>query len=1117
VVALISVTAPAGLGHVGPDESIFSLAEAEERLSLGRAGESVDLYREAFGAASDLTSKLALGGFWARALLINQELDGWLETTRTEGWEGHLVRSVAFQYLGDLSAAQDEVSTALAGGAPSELRSALLGQRITWAQAVGDRERELALYRSPEAENDRHLDRRDYVEALLEVGAHAELEDFVAGHSSQLVAEVEFWRSLLPEMSQAGRLDAVSVHLERAWGGDLTDPGAVFALAELRLFQGRVEEAVDLFWTVFELKEKEGDGRPYFQRMNAFFYNRFPVKYRLDQATGHYGSEVTRDFALFGFHSDVQVLGTATARDVALQYLRELLVPAQATGVFLDRVREALDRSGAPAGARILAFAGLGAPLALLQEIETFVQSDEVDSAAAEFSLQAMNRYLLSSAKFPQIAQPLADLTRSMNGKFEAGRSAAARAGPEELAQRILLRLGEPREVVETAERTLEDYFEQIGAAGEAGQLEEAEELFRKLLEQAPGEDFGNVRLFLASLWQAEGNHDRAAERVAEVLQPILNQRAGPGLGAPLAWDLRLPFPPPNSYLGESGLEVIQNVLQVVAVPESRLQLNERLVSQYQSGGREQAALPLVLASILWWAGDRAEAIEWLGEVADSGTEAELQVLLGYLWGLEGRYATGREVLEAVPAESNQAREASRRLLFAFAVAEGEAERVAERARELETWIDRPSDRLMVAAGLVSVGLGTAAVGWLDRVSAAELGELEEERFQHLRLQVMLATGETEQAAAQSRFILLGTALDYLPSSADSLRRAALETLRETGDLEDYGNHLRALLRLAPRSLALHLLLGELADFAMERETRVDVKNQRREDALHFYREAVGLRPDDLDLRLDFCEWLGNRRLYREAVVEYQTILQRNVQEVLIDFSTVLAVFAQAGELVSLVEFFDRWTMPEVRAMDDFYGLQPTEHLMRPLGEALLAQGNQSAAARAWENGLRLNPIGFTEQIRLGLAAVYRDEGRMEALLELVRGYVTESNADPQFYAIQPFSSVAPRWIERANAAGSLETAPVSQLISAVEEAGWGRELRNRAAEWGRAMPDNVSAAAFAVYLSALADEVDWREQAVMARDKFAREGEHLRVTWDRVEELFQRVEGAEAEGRRLR
>lgn len=1124
VVAGVSfLAAPVGWGHSSVEVPSLPLAEAEERLAVGQAAEAVAIYRKAFAAASELTAKLTLGGHWARALLINQELDGWLKKVGIEdgegassSWETHLVRAVVFQFLGDLAAAQEEVASALEGGASPELGESLRGQRVAWAKEVGDEERELSLHQSHGAETDWKVDHRGYVEALLRAGTVAELEGYLARHPSQPAAEIEFWRSLLPELKQAGGLDGLSAYLAEAWGGDTRDPLALFALAELRLFQGRREEATGLFWTIFELEEEPGEDRSYFHRLNSFLHNRFPVKHRLDQALRLYGSEATRDFALFGFRSDVEIRSTATARDLSLQYLRELLLPTQPTGLFLSQVGEALDRSGASPGARILAFAGLGAPPAMLEEIKAFVESEETDSATAEFSLQAMNRYVLSSVKFPEISQPLADLTGVMGGKFGEGRSAGARAANEALGQRILLRLGEPRKQVEE-EGPTEAYFARIGAAVEAGEPAEAERLWRELVEAVPGEDFGNVLLFIANLWQAEGNQAQAAALVAESLEPILARRAGTGLATPLSWDRRLDFPPATSYLGEIEVEAIQRAFQVVSGHDSKAGLKEILRSRYLPGRENQAALPLVLASILWWSGDREEAIRWMGKVAGGGAEPELQVLLGYILGLGERFAAGREVLESIPSESVEAWRGSRRLLFAFAVAERDAERAAGSARELETWIDLPSERLVVAAGLLSVGLEKAAGGWLEGVVAAALGERDADLYQGLRLQVMLATGAKEEAVAQSRLILLGNALDSITFPANPLRGAALAALEETGERENYRNYLRTLADLAPQSLQLSLWLGEEADFEIERGPSSGARPSPREEALYFYRKAVGLRPRDLDLRLDYGEWLVRREFDREAVVEYQSLLKEHVQEVLIDFSRVLAVFARTGELLWLVDFFEEWEIPEVRTMDDFYGLQPTEHLMRPIGEALLAQGNRVGAARAWENGLRLNPIGFTEQIRLALAKLYREDGKMEPLLEVLRGYVTEANADAHLYAIQPFSSVAPRWIAMANATRDLEQAPVNQLIAVVLEAGLERELRHQVSDWTGAMPDNVSVAAFALYLSVLEDGADWRERASLVRERLVRNGAKVQVVWDEVEAFLGLLMDREGKGQLLR
>lgn len=1120
-VLAIGVT-PSASGHSPAAQPVAvvesrSLADAERMLAMGQTDEAARIYREAFFSASGLEERLALVGPLARVLLVNQELDDWLDQLQGPfggggEWEWPLLRAAVFQFLGDLSAADEELVEMDQSALPEELSRSLVRQRRAWAEEKGDRKTILALY--ADAEDDGLLavggaeEHFNYVETLIRSRAKDEMEAHLRGRSAKLAGEAEFWRLFLPDLKEEGLLDLASLYLENAWEAEAAGPVVRFALAELRLFQGRTAEAEAIFWTIFEMEEETGavDG-DYFRRLNAYLHNRFPVKYRVDQATGRYRSKDARDFLLFGFSSDVEVGGIRTARDLSLLYLREILLPVRPTGQFLDQVGDALNRGNHPWGVRILAFAGLGAPKPMLEEVRGFARASERNTGTAEFALQAMNRYVLSSKKFPQILEPLADLTRAMGEKYAEVGSSGPPGGIQALQGGILRRLGEKDTGQELSASIRERYFERIGRAAETGKPEEAERLFRLLTAEEPGEDLRSVLLFLANAWQAGEGAGQAAALVAEFLEPVHSRKGGGGMFAPLQWRSGMPFPPPNPYFGETGFEMLQNAYEVVAGKDSEAQLKRILRADLEVAEDNRAGRALALASLHWWSGEADAAVEALRGGGGGGEDPGVQVLLGYLLGLTGELGRGREILEAIGAESGEASVASQRLLFAFAVAEQDGERAEEKARDLEKITDGPSEKVEVASSLVGIGREAEARRWLEAVVPDDLAGRERGLYQELWLRVLMSAEERVAAVAQARWILLGEQVNSLAVLGDEPRRAALVVLEQAGETENYQNYLETLWVVAPQALGLHILLGEVLDF--QASGRADDEHERdrlREQASRYFRKGADLRPDDLDFRLSVCHWLGANGFDRDAVVEFRTVMARDVQSVLLDFRTVLEVFGRAAELPWLVAFFEEWEVPEVRSMDDFYGLQPTEHLLRPLGEALLAQGNRADAIRAWKTGLRINPIGFTEELRLMLARLHRETGDDAALLDLLKGYVTEDNADSHLYAIQPFFDVAPRWIHIANSSQELAAAPVNRLVSLAEQQIGASELRRVAEEWRVSMPDRLSASAFGLYLAARGDVEGWEEAAGRARNAFATGEGPLPAAWAAVEALLARV-----------
>lgn len=899
-----------------------------------------------------------------------------------------------------------------------------------------------------------------------------------------------FWRESIPELKERGELDRVARELEAARTSSAEDPEALIALAELRMFQGRFGEAEALFWRIFALPgDGAVDAREGFARLNAFHRDRLFVKYRIGLATGRYGSRMALDYSFLGFTAIPPVRTVAAARDLSLLYLRELWLPERSSETLLKRVKEVLAAGRQPIAERILAFGGLAAPASLLETVEDFVATGAGDEETAELALRTMNRYVRALERFPDLRRPMIDLAVAMEGGSET---------VERVRLHLLRRLdAAPPDPDRLA-------LEKVVRAAEESGAAEGERLYRSLAAKGTLADRSRALLFLADRWLAEGDAGRAAALAMEHLEPICLERSGDGFAFPLDWTSAVRFPPANPYLGRTALERIREVFEWAAGSAAEGELTGRLAARAaELAGGERAGAVVALAAFHVWAGNLEAATE-LAEAAN------LTILTGYLLGLEGRLGDARERLAAIQPEEEAARAADR-LSFALAVAAGERETVIAAGGALDRRSLTAGETVAVAAGLFSVGALAEADRWLARVSEEALSPREIASFRSFTLRVALARGDAARVESLAREVLLGEDLVYVPTMFGQ-RRVALDALAETQTLAGYRAEVEARLAAGPASVSTRLLLGEAADHAAETsETGGDVA---RREALEHYREAVGAEPFQIDLRLDFCRWLTARGFWEEAAERYRELLDVDAQAVLLGFSEVLHVFERTGRTAELIDCFEDWAAPDAWSMDAFYGLQPTAHLFLQLGEALLRRGDSVNAARAWEKGVRMNPVAFTDAIRAELTELYRAEGRTEEALTLLREYVCQANPDPALTVVQPFAAVAPQWVKEARAAPVLADAPVERLIVA---AGNPENLSEEAKRWAAESPDLFSAEVFVLYLLERAGSDRAREERRSAIDRWAERAGPAKAAWPVAAELLDRRAGAGDSGIEIR
>lgn len=1086
-------------------------ADAEQWLWEGDTERAIDRYRRAFVDAADLEERLGLVGPLVRATLLQ---GGGGETfltelTRGESLESTVLRAAVRQQFGDLAGAAGELSARARRGAGSELGPFCLQRRI-WMEMTGDVMGALGAARGAFQFDPSEENHRAYVEAMVAAAADGELLTHISQRSETLIAEAEFWRSLLPELRQSKAFIPVAEvlvrHWERATSGEAV---ARFALAELCVFRGRLAAARERFWQVFEMEELDAQSAAqYFQRLNRFFHDRYAVKYRLDEAGGRYGAASCRVFSFLGLRDDFGITEVPAARDAALLYLRQLETTPGESGAFLRRMLAALDRRPRPAGQRILAVAGAGAPQWLVDEVEAFIASDAENSAAAEFALRAMNRFIPSLAKFPDLRRRIEQCARELSRKLDAG-PASQRDRIRSLQAHVLRRLG--AEASDSgAENERGQRVEGIRQSVEAGDLADAERQFRAWQQRDPGAS-RDVLLYLADARVRASDFDAAAAALAEYLEPLFDERGGSDVRVAafglLTWpDDSLGVPVP--YWDEGEIQSLEEVRVILSRNEGvRDSVHEHLKEREQNlpmAGRARSILVRVL--LLWWTEEKEEAILAARQGAVELEEPVLSLLAAFLMGNERRFQEGRAMLDAVlPRAAERHAEvaaAGRRLAFAFAVAEGRGGEAAMRAGHLaEADTVGSAERVEIAAGLVRVGLADEAAEWLRGVRREELTPDVKESLDVTELRILTGRRHAERALGRARWILL----DVLPQSFEELsrpaRKEALGVLHAGGALANYEGELETLLAIFPRSLSLRLLLAEVAAFrALEFDDW-----EHRLDAARRFAEAVALRPVSADLQAEFAGWLADSGFYDKAAAHYLRTLELDASLVFLDLQSTLKPFQEAGRLDALLAVLDEWQVPESASLDDFYGLQPSVHVFEALGEAAQAQGDDDLAARFWRKCLEVNPLLFTSDVRVRLANYYSARGDRDRALDLLREYVKDEVHDPRLYFHQPFATVVPRWIISASEADDVQKTAFGRLLAAVEAIVGADNVRAAALEWRSHFPDSLSIAVFPVYLAERAGSTTWSEDLAAVERKFASDTGPGKIAWDAVERMFGR------------
>lgn len=1132
VIFVTGVAMPsAGSQPLGGQEGVLMLAEAESLLMAGDADAAYSIYKEAFENAGSFEERLAYFVPLARAGFVAGRLPELFRrlpelASDEEPWRAAVYRAAIHQFLENFQDAKRELQASLT----PDNREILLPQVVAWAERLPDpaeRARLLAerfdIDGSPEA-------RAAYVDAMIDASLAGELAGFIAGQAGKLAEQADFWRRRLPGLRPAGVIDAVAPLLRNEWEAA---PGwePAFALAELLLFEGRVEEARDRFWRLAAAEEIEvarHDGEFYFQRLNVAFHNRFVVKRRVGSALDRYGPQAALEYKFLGIRDDPAPTTLGKARDVALLYALELHEGSSED--FVRRLREALDTRDRPAAQRILAFAVVSAPVPMVEEIEAFAAYDEHDSATADFALLAMNRFVLGVDSFPGIDARMAKLTHALDDKFYPGREPAMQRRTRQTQEQLRRRLGFDQEEPASAQKekgSREWYLVRIAEEAHEGRFEESEKLFREMRERLDAEEPAFPLLMLANAW-AETEPRRAASLIAEFLRGAYRPaRPGGNVQVSLRWSDNAGFPPPNPFLSGDQLEILFGISNLLNGPVWELFVEEMSARLTELDASRRATAGMTLMTLHWWRNERAEAARIGRELAATLGDPVIDVVVAYAVAGAGER---EEAIERLRQRRIAGRADARRLLFALAARErrGELAGAAAGAIVGEQHL-QPEEKIDLAEGLIEVERVDDAAAILSRVNTMELGDAAAERRQAAKAVIMAVQGRNVDAGNLARTILLGTPPNCIQQLMTPVRRAALQLLFETGALDDHAARLKEALDISPQSPAIHLLLGEAGEFLYLQR---DGRNERRremEAAAGHYKRAIEIGSKDPDSIVNYIDWLVSRSLWERAVIAYEWLMEKDAALAFIDLNSLYHAYRQVGRLERLVDILTQWRAPEAYSLDEFYGIQPTVHIMLELGKNLHEEGLVEAALSAWLHGLSNNPVEFTEEMRELAIATLVDLERVDVAAALVVGYAAEASPDPIFFKFQPFMAAPPRWIHSYLISQDREQAPLNRFLEILFSDENGKsalaEAISAGRETGEIGPDPVpsgnwvarrdsrcgidarllSLELFAIYIDARFGIEDWRERLKGLREELPPEkGRPSQRTWWEAERFFE-------------
>ena len=934
----------------------------------------------------------------------------------------------------------------------------------------------------------------DHWRFLLRLDRDEEFVSELRAHGETLFSV----RALFPELSSLNKLDLL-VDLVRASEDVDDDPWrAQFALGEYWLFRGNVERAGGYFRQLVETLSRDSGsgGVPRgFQRLNQALFNRYAALRNRALGLGTYGSEAHVAYAFFGMREHFEIESRSQARDAAILYWKYDALDRGEAETFLRELEESLAPESISHGERVLAMAIAGAPELMMTAIARYLESGSPEAGTDRFVLRAVNRYVPSLDAFPHLRAPMVDVVDRIHGRlYNDGESAESDDDGFQQLSHLLHRLGERervRRMIRSRMETLSEatgvpgLWERLNLAFNLQDLTAAEDVFEELIATQEGRDsFGPgqkaaLRIDLA-VWRwretadaestvrhLEAYFEWLAESVAET-----DAIGGVAFRVLDRWRSDA-FPHENPYFTDADLEGVYQSVGYFLSEETFPLLREALGNvAAERDFQRLGALRFVEVCLYWWHGNPMGARLRLADAVRETGDPHLRFLAAFLFARDLRREQAENLLAGLDLDPRTEFQVTG-LRFLLARGLDDDAGMAQAANALSVLEEDDSEKVAWAALLGDQGYVSESISLLRTVKSEALGPEGRDR----RLQALfLAARETDLAlplTEKARFVLLSAPPASLSQTVSPLRREALKVLEETEELKHYRDYIRSARKALPGAFRLKLLEAE----SYEVEDTAGARERRKA----LIDEAAALRALDFETQLEYARWLNGNGHPRQATDVVDGWLQTHVSELLIGFNELLDLYDGADRLDRLVREFVKWEVPEARSMDEFYGIQPTNHIMEAIGRRLREKGNLDAAREAWRAGIRLNPVTFTESMRIQLAKLTWEQGRYEEYCDLMEDYLFRDRPAFEYgmWFAQPFASVVPRWLGAGyrDEDGELKAPLLEMLAPLLAEPDGAGQLVEKAGRWRNADPEDPSRRLFEMVGGMLADEVEFQKK----------------------------------------